>query len=82
MSDMNVSGVSGVYSAITTGISGTSEAAGVDNKAAVNNDVAAVYEKSTEVVDKKAIYSINKMSAEDRAALVQQLPLMRTAVSA
>lgn len=73
MSDMNVSGVSGVYSAITTGISGTSEAAGVDSKAAVNNDVAAVYEKSTEVVDKKAIYSINKMSAEDRAALVQQL---------
>ena len=41
------------------------------------NDVKAteegvVYEKGTEP-EKKATYSINKMSAEDRAALVQQL---------
>ena len=33
----------------------------------------AVYEKSEEPEKKKATYSINKMSAEDRAALVQQL---------
>ncbi len=73
MSDINVGGVSGVYSAISTSVSGAVEAAGnTESKAAVS-DVAAVYEKSTETVDKKAIYSINKMSAEDRAALVQQL---------
>ena len=35
-------------------------------------DVGAVYEKS-EPAEKKATYSINKMSAEDRAALVQKL---------
>ncbi|MCF0128848.1 MAG: hypothetical protein HUJ70_09755 [Pseudobutyrivibrio sp.] len=34
-------------------------------------EVGAVYEKGT--TEKKATYSINKMSAEDRAALVQQL---------
>ena len=34
--------------------------------------MAAVYEKSSGE-EKKATYSINKMSAEDRAALVQQL---------
>lgn len=35
-------------------------------------DVGAVYEKS-EPAEKKATYSINKMCAEDRAALVQKL---------
>lgn len=35
-------------------------------------DVGAVYEKS-DVTEKKPTYSINKMSAEDRAALVQKL---------
>ena len=36
------------------------------------SEQGAVYEKSNEP-EKKATYSINKMSAEDRAALVQQL---------
>ena len=36
------------------------------------SEQGAVYEKSKEP-EKKATYSINKMSAEDRAALVQQL---------
>ena len=35
-------------------------------------DEGAVYEKS-QGVEKKATYSINKMSAEERAAFVQQL---------
>ena len=48
-----------------------------DNQAKENAETKAVdngvvYEKS-ENTDKKATYSINKMSAEDRAALVQQL---------
>lgn len=38
---------------------------------AVKSEPAAVYEKST--VNTKAAYSINKMSENDRAALVQQL---------
>ena len=42
------------------------------NAAASAGDVAAVYEKSA-AEEKKATYSINKMSAEDRAALVEQL---------
>ena len=74
MSDMNVGSVSGVYQAIGSGISGTAEvtnnsAAGV---ASAGEEVAAVYEKSSGT-EQKATYSINKMSAEDRAALVQQL---------
>ncbi len=37
------------------------------------NTEGAVYEKSTETDDKKTPYSINKMSSEDRASLVQKL---------
>jgi hypothetical protein len=74
MSDMNVGSVSGVYSAINTTISGGVEAAaGSANGAAAAGDVAAVYEKGAAVEEKKATYSINKMSAEERAALVEQL---------
>ena len=74
MSDMNVGSVSGVYQAINTNISGTAEAAATaaGNTTAAGADVAAVYEKSSGT-EQKATYSINKMSAEDRAALVQQL---------
>ena len=54
------------------------------NNAAVKNDIqtgskeitekaAAVYEKSESSSDKKATYSVNKMSAKERSALVQQL---------
>ena len=73
MSDMNVGSVSGVYGAINTSISGGAETvANSSNGAAAVNDVAAVYEKGA-AEEKKATYSINKMSAEDRAALVEQL---------
>ena len=71
MSDMNVGSVSGVYGAINTSISGGAETvANSSNGAAAVNDVAAVYEKGAAAEEKKATYSINKMSAEDRAALV------------
>ena len=74
MSDMNVGSVSGVYSAISTSTPAVSDSAAsaAQAPAANNADVAAVYEKS-EGAANKATYSINKMSAEDRAALVQQL---------
>ena len=50
-------------------------AAKVEEKAAEKKsteDVGVVYEKSSQI-EKPATYSINKMSAEDRANLVQQL---------
>ena len=74
MSDMNVGSVSGVYSAISTSTPAVpdSAASAAQTPAANNADVAAIYEKS-EGAANKATYSINKMSAEDRAALVQQL---------
>ena len=74
MSDMNVGSVSGVYSAISTSTPAVSDSAANAAQAPAANtaDVAAVYEKS-EGAANKATYSINKMSAEDRAALVQQL---------
>ena len=74
MSDMNVGSVSGVYSAISTSTPAVpdSAASAAQTPAANNADVAAVYEKSVGAAN-KATYSINKMSAEDRAALVQQL---------
>ena len=73
MSDMNVGNISGVYQAINSSIPGGSEAAAANSgSAAAAPEVAAVYEKSSGE-EKKATYSINKMSAEDRAALVQQL---------
>ena len=74
MSDMNVGSVSGVYSAISTStpVVSDSAASAAQTPAANTADVAAVYEKS-EGAANKATYSINKMSAEDRAALVQQL---------
>lgn len=74
MSDMNIGSVSGLYSAISTGITGgTEEVAGKATDPIANAaDTGVVYEKSA-AEDKKATYSINKMSAEDRAALVEQL---------
>ena len=74
MSDINVGSVTSAYSAYTS--AAKTDAAGAD--AEVKNDVNAaaqagvVYEKGSGN-EQKATYSINKMSAEDRAALVQQL---------
>ena len=70
MSNMNVGNVSGNQAVYT----GQETKEPVKNDAKVDEKVeqSAVYEKSKEP-EKKATYSINKMSAEDRAALVQQL---------
>ncbi len=76
MSDISLGGISGVYSAIDISVNAKADAVAnealkeAETKAA---DSGVIYEKSAEVEEKKAIYSINKMSAEDRAALVQQL---------
>lgn len=72
MSDMNVSGVSSVIQAVNTGLTGSvDDPAKKDASKEAATEAAVVYEKAEP--EKKATYSINKMSAEDRAALVQQL---------
>ena len=73
MSEMNVSNVSSTYTGYQTGAAAKNdkETKPVDEKKAVENS-GVVYEKSAEP-EKKGTYTINKMSAEDRAALVQQL---------
>ena len=72
MSDINVGSLAGAYSSYSyEGVK--ADSAAKDTAADVKAEEAGVvYEKSTGV-EKKATYSINKMSAEDRAALVQQL---------
>lgn len=70
--EMNVGSVTSTVPSYQTSAVGKadSSAKAVEKKASDNEGV--VYEKGTEQ-EKKATYSINKMSAEDRAALVQQL---------
>lgn len=63
-----VNSVYGAYENDTAVKAGSAAAGTAETKAA---DEAAVYEKSGST--KKATYSVNKMSAEDRAALVEQL---------
>lgn len=74
MSEMNVGNVSGVYTAINTPlpVGGDAAAAVAGSATASAENPAVVYEKGAGE-EKKATYSINKMSAEDRAALVTQL---------
>ena len=73
MGDMNISSVANAYSSYTIEGAKTDDVSTVaktDTKAA--EQAGVVYEKSSGDT-KKATYSINKMSAEDRAALVEQL---------
>lgn len=75
MSDMNVSSATSTTSTYT-GYQDTTKTKTEDtakaNETKKAEESGAVYEKSKEP-EKKATYSINKMSKEDRAALVQQL---------
>jgi len=75
MSNMNVTGAASTASTYTgyqdTTKTKTEDTAKVDETKKAEES-GAVYEKSKEP-EKKATYSINKMSKEDRAALVQQL---------
>lgn len=73
MSDMNVTGASSVaetYTGYQT-TAKTEETAKVEETKKAEES-GATFEKSAEP-EKKATYKINKMSAEDRAALVKQL---------
>ena len=80
MSEMNVTGTAGATSTYTgyqdTAKTKTEEKTKADDTKK-SEESGAVYEKSKEP-EKKATYSINKMSAEDRAALVQKLNLEQT----
>lgn len=71
MSLNSVSGsqVSEVYSSYSSTASKTDTKKETDKAA----DTGVVYEKSSDKTESKATYSINKMSAEERAALVKQL---------
>lgn len=71
MSDMNVNGASSVNATYAADSAKKTE---TTSKEEIQKEetAAAVYEKSSES-EKKATYSINKMSAEDRAALVEKL---------
>lgn len=71
MSSISIEGVSSAYASMNAPATKKEEV--TKREDAKKSDAAgAVYEKS-EQSDKKATYSINKMSKEDRAALVQQL---------
>ena len=74
MSEMNVTGTAGATGAYTgyQNTAKTKDAAKTSEKKAESD--GAVYEKTKEA-DKKATYSINKMSSADRAKLVEQLKL-------
>lgn len=70
---MELNSVSAVTSAYTAYEADTKKTASSEKKAEeATVSEGAVYEKSSGT-EKKATYSINKMSAEDRAAFVQQL---------
>ena len=73
----NINGILGSYAASTVSTPKTETKAEAkkeakkETKASEKEEQGAVYEKSTS--EKKAAYSINKMSAEDRAAIVEQM---------
>lgn len=73
----NINGILGSYAASTVSTPKTEtkveakKEAKKETKASEKEEQGAVYEKSTS--EKKATYSINKMSAEDRAAIVEQM---------
>ena len=70
MSDLNIASDVCVYPSYQASTTAKTEADKPAKESAT--EAGAVYEKSGQTA-KKATYSINKMSAEDRAALVQQL---------
>lgn len=72
MSSINIENVSSAYSGYSTTSAKKSDSSSKAEEAKKAENESAVYEKSSES-SKKATYTINKMSAEDRAALVQQL---------
>lgn len=72
MSDINVNNVAANYGVYNTVSSVKAEDVVKKSDTASAEEAGVVYEKGA-TSEQKATYSINKMSAEDRAALVQQL---------
>ena len=70
MSELNVGSTTDVYSSYSSAV--TAESSPKETGEVKVEEASAVYEKSSEN-EKKATYSVNKMSAEERAALVEQL---------
>ena len=65
-----------IYSAFTSSAKqadSVSKVTPVKKVTPVDSNAAAIYVKSSEEPEKKATYSVNKMSKEDRSALVEQL---------
>lgn len=65
-----------IYSTFTSSakqVDSVSKVTPVKKVAPVDSNAVAIYVKSAEEPEKKATYSINKMSKEDRAAIVEQL---------
>ncbi len=61
------------YTTDTAAAASKATAADTSKTENTQNSVGAVYEKSSENTDTSKLYKINKMSEEDRAALVQKL---------
>ncbi|MCQ2522157.1 MAG: hypothetical protein MJ105_07245 [Lachnospiraceae bacterium] len=74
MGDMSVNGASNVNATYATDATKKTENTPKTEELKKEETVAAVYEKSSEA-GKKPTYSIQKMSAEDRAALVEKMKL-------
>lgn len=72
MSEMNVTSATSTQSSYQTTAAKKTDSAPKAEEAKAVETTSAVYEKS-DASAQKATYKINKMSAEDRAALVQQL---------
>lgn len=72
MGEMNVSVVSSAYTGYSTTTTKKADSADKKQDAKTTEETGVVYEKSEET-EKGGAYKINKMSAEERAALVQQL---------
>ena len=71
MSEMNVTGATQAYSNYSVSTESKKETVETEKVENKTNEAGAVYEKNEN--DKPATYKINKMSAEDRQALVSQL---------
>lgn len=72
MSEMNVNATASASASYSAPATSKPQAEKKTQEAAPASQAGVVFEK-TEAATKPATYSINKMSAEDRAALVQQL---------
>ncbi len=69
----SIAGSASTYQVDSKAVSEKKPAESANTPSAATNDVAAVYEKSSSSSANNGIYSVNKMSAEDRTAFVNKL---------